>query len=128
MNSMSNPSPNMDLAGLLDRAPYQVGQKLWYVPNRRYSQPEWVTIEKVGRKWLSVGRRLRLDAETLQADGGGYSSPGRAYLTQEEHSTAVRIAAKWSEFTTFVSRRWHPPKHLSEADIDALLSSLKAST
>jgi hypothetical protein len=104
---------------------FQVGQKLWYVPSRRHSQPEWVTIEKVGRKWLSVGGRLRLDAETLHADAGGHSSPGRAYVSEEAHAAAVRIAQKWREFNTEVSRSWHPPKHLSEADIDGLLSSIK---
>lgn len=71
-----------------------VGQKLWYVPNRARECPLEVTVEAVGRKWATIDRRNRISVETLEADGAGYSSPGRCYLTRREwEDEQERLAA-----------------------------------
>lgn len=71
---------------------YQVGDKLWYVANNRRqssgSQYE-VIVTKVGRKWIYVAPdsdsrvEFRIDPDTLWADGGRYTSPGKCYSSKE---------------------------------------------
>ena len=64
-----------------------VNQTLWFVgagrDNRSRGQGE-VTVTKVGRKWIEVKGfyDCRIDVDTLQADGAGYSSPGRCYASE----------------------------------------------
>lgn len=65
----------------------KVGQKIFAVQtvNVRNSRPEtkWFTIEKIGRKWATVLRHgcdMRIDMQTLRADGKGYTSPFQFYL------------------------------------------------
>ena len=82
----------------------QVGQKLWYVPHRhhRRGEPYEVEVTKVGRKWATVGegwRQERIDLETMQADGKGYSSPGTCYLSREHYETEQERLAAWSQLT-----------------------------
>jgi len=75
----------------------KVGQKLWYVPRR--SAPYEVEVTKVGRKWATVGegyRAERIDLETWYADGRGYSSPGRCYLSQEDYVTELDLSRLWA--------------------------------
>lgn len=55
-------------------AEYTVGQTLWW-EGSRYAYT--LTIERVGRRWLTLDNGYRVDRQTLIADGGGYVSPGR---------------------------------------------------
>jgi hypothetical protein len=103
----------------------EVGQKLWYVGNRRGSEPRWVEVSKVGRKWIETERGLRFDIATLNADGGQYTSPGRAWITQEAHAYAVEKNRRWSEFRTMVERSWHCPDGIEVEDINELERKLK---
>ena len=52
---------------------FNVGQTLYYV--RDYRPGRLVTIEKVGRKWLTIDIGIRVDKETLYVDSGCYA-PG----------------------------------------------------
>jgi hypothetical protein len=62
---------------------YEVGQKLFV--SVRYREALYMTVTKVGRKWLELeGGVWRADRETLEIDGKGYTSPGRAYASREE--------------------------------------------
>lgn len=76
----------------------QVGQQLWYVPNKRPGQPYFVTVLKVGRKWAEIGHRRRISIEGLFVDGGQYSSPGRCYLSKEDHEKEVALNSAWARF------------------------------
>lgn len=93
--------------------PIKVGDKLWYVPNERYhGQPHEVTIVKVGRRWApSEGnyQPLRFDLTDLIADGGGYSSPGRAYRDKAAHEADIAIKKAWEGLVRRL-RQWDPPK------------------
>ena len=78
----------------------QVGQRLWFVPkDTRFRKPNWVEIEKIGRKWATLGRNAgRVDMNTLYLDGQGYTSPGRCYLSEEEWQDAQRAEDVWRRF------------------------------
>jgi hypothetical protein len=82
-----------------------VGQTLWYVPRElRFQKPSEVTVQKIGRKWAQVDYRLRIDVQTLIADGGDYSSPGRCYLSREEYEAELARRDAWRDFCKLL--RW----------------------
>lgn len=66
---------------------FQVGQSLYLVPNRGcgYRCSGVVSISKVGRKWATLDNDSKMDLQTLDIDGGGYSSPGKCYLSEQEY-------------------------------------------
>lgn len=109
-----------------------VGQKLWYVPNgygNRRPDPYEVTITKVGRKWATVGeswRQERIDLETLQADGKGYSSPGCCYLSRELYEAEVERQALWSILTRKIQHT-RCPDEIGIEDIKQAMQLLKVS-
>lgn len=43
---------------------FSVGQTLWFVPHDKRQQAKEITIEKVGRKYLTAGR-IQIDIETF---------------------------------------------------------------
>lgn len=46
----------------------KVGDKLWFVPGYRKAGAGYVTVEKVGRLYLTLSNRLRADKHTLYTD------------------------------------------------------------
>ncbi len=69
------------------------GDKLYYVPSgNRNGKPSWVTVQKVGRKWITLPYRMRCDKETLIVDGGDYQSPGRCYRSAEEYYESKHLS------------------------------------
>lgn len=76
------------------------GDTLWYVPDKRYARyafdPSEVVIEAVGRKWITVvDSQRRFNVETLEADGGDFFSPGRAYVDRETYEKRARVERLW---------------------------------
>jgi hypothetical protein len=102
-----------------------VGQKLWFVPSDRRGNPYKVTVEKVGRKWAYIGSRLRIDIETMWADGGEYSSPGRCYFSQEDHAREVSLIAAWHSFRQKLDHFHYPPKGIDESIINHVIKALR---
>ena len=76
----------------------EVGQELWYAPNDTRYEAKAVTVTKVGRKWATLDNYNRVDMETMEIDGGGYSSPGTCYLDRkvyEEQCRADKLLTKF---------------------------------
>lgn len=104
----------------------KVDQELLYVPNHGRNAPCMVTVKTVGRKWITLSNRLRIDINTLVADGGGYSSPGKCYLTKEEYEDFRRVSDKWKSVCSWL-RDWRnttKPEHIKESDIDMIINIL----
>ena len=77
---------------------YHAGQKL-FVSFRRDCARD-MEITKAGRKWLELdGGIFRADIDTLEIDGKGYSSPGRAYASREEFEALQAAQRAWSDFS-----------------------------
>lgn len=89
---------------------YTVGQKLWFAPTQKWlGKPREVTIEKVGRKWLTLSNAYRVSVDDLTIDGGNASSPGRCYLSEQEHRDAVELDEAWRKFGHKVFNRYVVP-------------------
>jgi hypothetical protein len=81
----------------------KIGQKLWFVPSQGARKCRWVTVEKIGRKWITIGyfNGARFDISKLTngkaaLDGGRYLSPGYVYLDQCLHDQEVEFRLlKW---------------------------------
>lgn len=71
----------------------KVGDKLWFVPGHSRAGAGYVTIEKVGRLYLTLSNRRRADKHTLRTD---YCS--RCYLSKEEHDNEIAFRIALSEF------------------------------
>jgi hypothetical protein len=95
---------------------FTVGEALYYVTNNmiRRGNPEYVTISKVGRKWLYCDG-MRIDKETLVVDGHGYSSPGKCWLSQDEYEQHCLVIKAWDNFKILINHR--PPRGVSVEDI-----------
>lgn len=77
----------------------QVGQELWYVPNNlRLNNQEHVKILKLGRVWATMERGPRANMETLRADGDGWNSQGRFWLSEDDHKRWKETARLWESF------------------------------
>jgi hypothetical protein len=81
----------------------KVGQELWFVPSQGSRKCRWVTVEKIGRKWITIGyfNGAQFDKSKLingkaPLGGGRYSSPGYVYLDQNLHDQEVEFRLlKW---------------------------------
>lgn len=102
----------------MPNAAYHTGQKLyWVYSESRQGAPREVEIVKVGRKWLELSNRYRVDRETLCADGRGYSSPGRCHLSKEEYEQRVSRTRAWESMRRRVMERWQPHEGVDVAAI-----------
>lgn len=93
------------------RPTLRVGDKLWYVPReRRDGDGREVTVAKIGRRWATMEGAwpLRIDMETLAADGGEYSSPGSCFASREAYEAYIALVAAWGDFVMRLTR-WRPP-------------------
>ena len=103
---------------------FKVGQALYYVPANRRDAPASLTIEKVGRKWLTTDGP-RINAATLYADGGNYSSPGHCYLSREDYERHRADEAQWVVLRDAVGRAWRVPDGVDAATIRQAMAMLK---
>lgn len=78
---------------------YKVGMRLWMQSSGRLTTSQYVTVEKVGRKWvqLSGGHRVEIGSRHLERGINGQLA-GTLYLTREEHEQAVALQREWAEF------------------------------
>ena len=81
---------------------FVVGQELWFEYNDNYQKnkrkPATVTIEKVGNSWLYLSNDQRVYIDTLAADGGKFTSQGRAYIDKEARLAEVALIAEFRDF------------------------------
>jgi len=82
------------------------------------------TVLRVGRKWAVMDCR-RVNLETLEIDGGDYSSPGRCYLSQEHYEQENRRRRAWNELRYRVNDSGKPPSHLTTEAIERVLGELR---
>lgn len=105
----------------MSNAAYHTGQKLcWVFSESRRGEPCEVEILRVGRKWLELSNRQRVDRETLRADGRGYSSPGRCFQSREEYERINLRAKAWDRIRRRITERWHPH---DSVDMESMLQA-----
>jgi hypothetical protein len=88
---------------------FQVGQTVIFVGAHRHNAgAKEMKITKIGRKWLSLENGYRVDRETLAADGAGYVSPGRAYVTREEYEAKLALENEWEGLCKVIRSSYSP--------------------
>jgi hypothetical protein len=104
---------------------YKVGDKLWWVGSDNKRTQREVTIEKVGRVWLTLSNHHRVDKVTFVAFAGGYSSPGTCWLSKEAYEHCARLERSWGALRRAVSNTWNVPDDVTLEDIKAAAMYLK---
>ncbi len=99
------------------------GDTLFWVPDN-YGNPRNVTIEKVGRKWLTVGRH-RVHAETLVGETPGYGRVAQCYLSEAEHRALIDRRLAWGNLRRVVANIGMPPKGLSTDQINQMREAIQ---
>ena len=76
-----------------------VGQQLFWEPtNSHRESTRMVVVTRVGRKWATLDNGERVDLDTLWADGGQYSSPGRCWPSEQAYRVALEADQIWMAF------------------------------
>ena len=104
---------------------YKVGDKLWWVGSDNRRTQREVTVEKVGRVWLTLSNGHRVDKVTLKADAGGFVSPGTCWLRKEAYEHCVRLELAWGSLQRKVRETWSIPDDVTLEDIKAAAMYLK---
>lgn len=82
-----------------------------YIKWIRRAELEAATVDKVGRKWVAIGRnRLELGKRDLYAGKG--ISLGRVYLSREEYENEQKDDLAWREIRGYFSQ-WSKPAELT---------------
>ncbi len=106
------------------------GQKVYCVYDCRWRRRDgaldgqWKEILNIGRKWAYLGPHDRFNMETMRFDGGGGTSPGRVYVSEDSFKKRVRAEAAWKQLHRRLPMTC--PEHLSEDDIRAYACKLDA--
>lgn len=101
------------------------GQKLWWVPTKNQASSKEVTVTRIGHRWAYLNNKQRLDKNTLIADGGEYSSPGKCYLSESVYLEQVERDLAWLGLTNKLRKSYCRPDGVTIADIKAAFALLK---
>lgn len=105
---------------------YEVGQALWFVPSHRNADKDGdeTTVEKVGRKWVTLSNGFRIDFSG-RADSGDYGSRGFAYESREAFEAARERNKAWSVLLDHLRHRFTAPDGLTTEEIIAITAQIK---
>ena len=98
------------------------GKKLFWVANNNARIQADVTVLSIGRKWASLSNRERIDIKTLEADGRGYSSPGKCYESREAYELSIETQKAWSKLYNGLT--WALPSGMTLEKINEIRSIL----
>ena len=94
---------------------------VWY----RNKDGHCASVKSVGRKWanLELGK-YRVSLQTLEIDGGGYSSPGRCYLSIEHHEQEQKRRELWRQLREYLNT-FNPPPSMTLERLEGILGALR---
>lgn len=97
---------------------FHIGQQLYFVPEQAWRHARFVTVEKIGRQYLTFSDGIRADKATLRTKE--YS--GRVYLSQEEYDQQRALDRAYSMLAHQVTGRPEPGVTLADiAEVRRLL-------
>ena len=95
---------------------YKVGQQLWFVPtDRRWGTSYFLTIEKVGKKWIHFPNNRKAEIENLLVMSGDHSL-GRCYVSKDDYEASQKIIRYWTALRSSI--HWNPTPGISVEDIE----------
>lgn len=101
-----------------------VGDCLFYVANDNRRSTSHVSVEKIGRKWVTLSNYVRVDISTLAADGGDYMSPGTAYRTEKEYRDRLAVREAWASLNRHLGRMYSMPDGMTVEKMDQIADLL----
>lgn len=104
---------------------YSEGQQLFWVPSDRRDGPgKFVTITRVGRKYLELNNHRKVYIESLK-EVTQYGSGAKCFETKEEHDAIVRRESLWAELKNVVSG-YRIPDDITIEKLENALQALKS--
>lgn len=92
----------------------KVGQQVFLVLTlRRPIQYVTATVTKVGRVWVELDNHHRFELSTWRLDGKGYSSPGRAYVSEDAYRAETALNDAWAALRDTVSAHYQAPEGMT---------------
>lgn len=105
---------------------YKTGQTFWWVSSNNSRTQKEVTLEKVGRVWLTLSNGHRVDKLTLKAFAGEWTSPGTCWPSKAEYDKTVRLQTAWESLRRQLCNSWGGvPNNVTVEDIKAAAMYLK---
>jgi hypothetical protein len=102
-----------------------VGQSLFFVfHENRHASTKTVTVRSIGRRWANLDNNTRIDMANLRADGGGFTSPGSAYLTEGHYREEVSIRDAWDSLSRRLCCLYSMPAGLTVEKMDQIAGLL----
>lgn len=95
---------------------FGAGQSLFYVHTRHSNfRPEYVTVTKVGRTWITLSNYTRFPKQELPArcEGGR----GLVYASENSYIVVREKQQLWGELRRRIDRAYECPKWLTADDI-----------
>ena len=100
---------------------YRAGETLFVV--FQHSEPREMTVESVGRKWVTLDdERYRFARGSRQLDGKGYSSPGTVYDSRQQYDAELERRKLWLRLRELTQRS--APDHLDNTQLEQALKLL----
>lgn len=90
----------------MDLTDIKPGDTLWYVEISHERLPGVnVTVEKVGRVWLTLigGRRVNRQTAEVEYSGIGHGTPGHVYRDQSEYVAKLNLVSGWAKFVNVLN-------------------------
>lgn len=116
--------------------PWTPGQTVYftrlvtYGPKRgTFEAPTEAVIDKVGKRWATLGREgrraLRFDIATGEVDGGDSESPGHVWRSPAEFEAWQELQAAWTEFHVAVRYLYKAPSNLTAEQVRSWTAAIK---
>jgi hypothetical protein len=102
---------------------HKVGDRVWFVPDRRGYAPQYILIVKVGRKWVTLDgfRKWRFLLTGKIVEEPGFGRVGQWYESQEEwEAIAAQNRTRTALITKLGLSLSSPLRRLSVEDLDAI--------
>ena len=103
----------------------KVGDTVYVVMNDNRRSKGFAKVSGVGRKWVRLDNRHRMEKDTMLLDGGygeNYNSPGRCYLDEQDYLNEQEKQRMWSKLRSGLT--WTAPSSVSNDDIKAAMKLL----
>lgn len=81
-------------------------------------------VSKIGRVWVTLASGQRFDPETGEIDGGDYDSPGRVWLSVEDHDRYQARLSNWQIVCDAARASRDAPEALSDDQLASLAAAL----
>lgn len=104
---------------------YRAGQQIWYVRDGA-TTGGYITVERIGRRWLYCDGRIELDRKTLkQKSPRGFAVLGQGWVSHVEFERHLARHNAWRHLRRQVQDKWTAPNSVTLEQIQAACDLLR---